>query len=189
MKKIIALLFCFGVAIAASAAPVTEANVITEMTFTASHSYADPFNEVMLNVVFVDPQGHELTVPAFWDGGNVWKVRYASPEVGTHTFHSECSAKLDKGLQGIKGTVEIRPYTGKNPLYMHGPLHVSENHRYLEHQDGTPFFWLGDTWWMGLSHRLHFPDEFQELAANRVKKGFTVIQIVAGLYPDMFPFD
>jgi hypothetical protein len=42
---------------------------------------------------------------------------------------------------------------------------------------------------MGLSHRLHWPDEFQELTADRKAKGFNVVQIVAGLYPDMFPFD
>jgi hypothetical protein len=55
--------------------------------------------------------------------------------------------------------------------------------------DGTPFFWLGDTWWMGLCHRLHWPEEFQQLASDRKQKGFNVIQIVAGLYPDMHPFD
>ncbi len=66
---------------------------------------------------------------------------------------------------------------------------MAPNHRYLEHADGTPFFWLGDTWWMGLCHRLHWPDDVKTLAADRKEKGFTVIQIVAGLYPDMHPFD
>jgi Protein of unknown function (DUF4038) len=42
---------------------------------------------------------------------------------------------------------------------------------------------------MGLSHRLQWPDEFQRLAADRKAKGFNVVQIVAGLYPDMHPFD
>ena len=42
---------------------------------------------------------------------------------------------------------------------------------------------------MGLSHRLKWPDEFKLLTADRVSKGFNVVQIVAGLYPDMPPFD
>ena len=42
---------------------------------------------------------------------------------------------------------------------------------------------------MGLCHRLHWPEEFQQLAADRKAKGFNVIQIVAGLYPDMPAFD
>ena len=61
--------------------------------------------------------------------------------------------------------------------------------RHFQHADGTPFFWLGDTWWMGLCKRLSWPDGFQTLTADRVQKGFTIVQIVAGLYPDMEPFD
>src|SRR4029079_13233631 len=65
----------------------------------------------------------------------------------------------------------------------------AEDRRHFEHADGTPFFWLADTWWMGLCHRLHWPDEGKTLATDRKAKGFNVVQIVAGLYPDMHPFD
>ncbi len=167
----------------------TQASVMVEVTLTAARSYYDPFNEVTLDAVFTDPAGRVLRVPAFWDGGRIWKVRYASPLAGLHTFRTECSQREDKGLHGIAGSVEVSPYTGENPLYTHGPLRVSSDHRHLEHLDGQPFFWLGDTWWMGLCHRLHWPEEFQQLTADRKAKGFNVIQIVAGLYPDMFPFD
>lgn len=167
----------------------TEANVMVELTLTASGAHADPFNEVTLDVVFSDPKGSELRVPAFWGGANIWKARYASPVVGTHRFRSECSDAQDKGLHGIAGHVEVKPYTGQNPLYTHGPLKLSSNRRYMEHADGIPFFWLGDTWWMGLCHRLTWPADFQKLAADRKAKGFNVIQLVAGLYPDMHPFD
>jgi hypothetical protein len=167
----------------------TEANRMIELTLRASRTYGDPFNKVRLDVTFIDPRGRELRVPAFWAGGAVWKARYASPVLGTHRFRSECSEAEDRGLHGITGQVEIQPYTGPNPLYAHGPLQVSPNKRYLEHADHTPFFWLGDTWWMGLCHRLRWPEEFQQLAADRKEKGFNVIQIVAGLYPDMPPFD
>ena len=167
----------------------TDANVMVELTFTASRAYANPFNEVTLDAIFHDPQGRDLRVPAFWAGTNLWKVRYASPVPGTHHFRTECSESRDQGLQGVTGKVEVKRYKGQNPLYTHGPLRVAANHRYLEQSDGTPFFWLGDTWWMGLCHRLHWPDEFKQLTADRKEKGFNVIQIVAGLYPDMPPFD
>ena len=36
----------------------------------------------------------------------------------------------------------------------HGRLKVSENQRYLVHEDGTPFFWLGNTAWL-ISERLN----------------------------------
>ena len=109
--------------------------------------------------------------------------------VGTHHWRSVCSVPADRGLHGLSGTVTIEAYRGDNPLYLHGPLRVAADRRHFEHLDGTPFFWLADTWWMGLCQRLHWPPEFQQLAADRKAKGFNAIQIVAGLYPDMPAFD
>jgi len=56
------------------------------------------------------------------------------------------------------------------------PLKVSENKRYLVHDDGTPFFYLGDTAWE-LFHRLN-RDEAGKYLKNRAEKGYTVIQAV-----------
>ncbi|MBI3853546.1 MAG: DUF4038 domain-containing protein [Verrucomicrobia bacterium] len=191
-KPVLALCLWTALALVATAKDIalkTEANVMVELTFTANRTYADPFSEVTLDAIFHDPKGRELRVPAFWAGTNVWKVRYASPVPGTHRFRTACSVTEDKGLHGVAGKVEVKRYKGQNPLFTHGPLQVSANRRYLEQADGTPFFWLGDTWWMGLCHRLHWPDEFKQLTADRKAKGFNLIQIVAGLYPDMPPFD
>ncbi len=175
---------------AARAADVTrgEANRVTEWSFTSTKAHADPFNEVELDAVFTGPGGAETRVPAFWAGNQTWKLRYASPNVGKHSFRTICSDPASN-LHGLTGAVEITPYTGENPLYKHGPIRVAANKRHFEHADGTPFFWLGDTWWMGLWDRLRWPEDVKTLAADRKKKGFNVIQIVAGLYPDMHPFD
>ena len=56
-------------------------------------------------------------------------------------------------------------------------LKVSENRRYLQEENGKPFFYLGDTAWE-LFHRLNREDATQYLT-NRSQKGFTVIQAVA----------
>ena len=40
----------------------------------------------------------------------------------------------------VSGVVRVKPYTGTNLLFLHGPLRVSANKRYLEHLDGKPFF-------------------------------------------------
>ena len=170
-------------------APSTPANVPHEVTFTAQGGYADPFNQVVLDVIFTDPAGQAFRVPAFWAGANRWKVRYASPLTGEHAYRTKCNVATDAGLHGLTGRITVKPYHGKNPLYVHGPVQVAADRRHFEHHDGTPFFWLGDTWWMGLCHRLKWPQGFKQLTANRVKKGFNVVQIIAGLYPDMHPFD
>ncbi len=169
------------------AVPVT--NVPVEITFRARRPWADPFNQVTLDVIFTDPAGVARRVPAFWAGGKVWKVRYASPLTGRHTYRTACSATDDAGLHLRRGHLTLAAYRGRNPLYRHGPVRVAPNRRHFEHADGKPFFWLGDTWWMGLCARLPWPQGFKQLTADRGKKGFNVVQLVAGLYPDMHAFD
>lgn len=54
---------------------------------------------------------------------------------------------------------------------------VSANGRFFQLEDGSPFFWLGDTAW-NLFQRLD-RDEADRYLENRRRKGFTVIQAVA----------
>lgn len=163
-------------------------NQMVELKLFSAKTYADLFNTVQLDAIVTEPNGNQLRVPGFWAGGNEWRVRYASHKVGRHAYRTECSNEGNDGLHGVTGEIEVTPYTGDHPLYRHGPLRVAGDCRHFAHADGTPFFWLGDTWWMGLCKRLQY-DEFKMLAADRCVKGFTVVQIVAGLYPDMPPFD
>ena len=162
---------------------------MVEWTFTSTVERADPFNTIDFDIIVTDPAGARIVVPGFWAGGKTWRVRYASSTLGSHYFHTRCTDASDVGLHGKSGTVEVTPYEGHNPLFLHGPLQVAADRRHLRHRDGTPFFWLGDTWWMSLTKRLRWPDEFQELIDDRTAKGFSLVQIVAGLYPDMEPFD
>lgn len=55
-------------------------------------------------------------------------------------------------------------------------LRVSENGRFLQYDDGSPFFYLGDTAWE-LFHRLN-RQQADTYLTNRAEKGFTVIQAV-----------
>ena len=113
-----------------------QTNVMVEIAFTATRDYRNAFREVTLDVVFETPQGRRLEVPAFWAGGRVWKVRYASPAVGIHRWQSVCSARTDRGLHGLSGQVTVERYRGENPLYVHGPLRVAADRRHFEHSDG-----------------------------------------------------
>jgi hypothetical protein len=160
-----------------------EANKVAEITFEAASLHSDPFMQVILDVEFTDPAGAKKLVPAFWAGKNQWKVRYASPIVGVHLWRSICNVADDSGLHGVEGKVTITPNTGTNLLYLHGPVRVAQDKRHFEHADGTPFLWLGDTWWKCLCRRMTW-EGFQQLTADRKAKGFNVVQIVCGPYPD-----
>jgi hypothetical protein len=165
------------------------AGMPTEWSYTSGKPYADPFNQVDVDAVVTTPSGREERLPAFWAGDNSWRVRYAPQVPGLYKIRSVCTDAKNADLHGQASMLHVEPYHGGNPHFSHGSLQISPDGRHFQHSDGTPFFWLGDTWWMGLCKRLSWPDGFETLAADRIHKGFTIVQIVAGLYPDMEPFD
>ena len=71
---------------------------VGELRFEAAKTYSHPFREVDLTVTFAGPRGLRLTRPAFWDGGNVWKVRFAPVEPGEWRW---TSAAGDPGRQSV----------------------------------------------------------------------------------------
>ena len=131
----------------------TSQNCTVEISFHSETRYKDPFNEIDLDFVFELPDSNKKNVPAFWAGKDTWKVRYASPIEGIHKFRTKCSDVNNDTLHNLEGVVNISKYTGNIELFRHGPLKISSNRRYLEHFDGKPFFWLGDTWWHGFAKR------------------------------------
>lgn len=157
-----------------------------ELVFTSKSDYKDFFNEVQFDVTFTSPDSEKFTVPGFWAKDNVFKVRYDISIPGKHRY---VTISNDKSLNGISGELVINKEKTDNPLYLHGPVYKKEQDMHLSHKDGTAFYWLADTWWMALTKRLSFPKDFETLLNDRTEKGFNVVQIIAGLYPDMTMFD
>src|SRR5688572_29961352 len=60
--------------------------------------------------------------------------------------------------------------------WTNGRLQVSPNGRYLQHENGKPFYWQGDIAWL-LLQRLN-RDEMKMYFENRKAKGFNVVQCV-----------
>ncbi len=162
---------------------------VQEFELRSSKEYGDPFWDVEVDVVVTSPGGSRQRIPAFWRGASNWGWRYSARQAGTYRYRVVCSDEANSDLHGVAGEFRVEAYRGDNHLLRGGALRVSQSHRYFESADGTPFFWLGDTWWMGLTERLAWPDDFAELVADRRAKGFNVVQLVAGLYPDMDSFD
>ena len=168
---------------ASEAAPqvVSPQERMVEWSFESRKGYDDPFNDVDIDVIF-SRDNQSWRVPTFWRGGNRWTVRFAPPAPGVYSYRLESTDRHNPDLNGHGGQVAIMAYGGPNALFRHGMVKVSANKRYFEHADGTPFYWLADTWWMGLSDRLPFKG-FEQLTADRRDKGFTVVLLTAGLAP------
>lgn len=162
-------------------------NTVVEVALTSAKTYGNPFIEVEVDALVTQPNGHEMRVPAFWAGGERWKFRYSSEHAGAHAWRVVCTDAANSGLHGVTGSIELSTapsdVASDNPLRKHGPIRVRAGLSHFEHADGTPFLWLADTWWKCLCKRMTW-DGFKELTADRKAKGFNVVQIVCGPYPD-----
>lgn len=146
-----------------------------EQRLTSDKTYATPCADVNVQVTYHGPGGRTLNGYGFWDGGSTYVIRCAFPAPGRWTWETHCSDPTNKGLDGQAGEVRVTPYHGANPLYRHGFLRVSDNHRYLCYADGTPFLWLGDTAWA--APLLATDADWATYLDNRVRKRFSVIQV------------
>jgi hypothetical protein len=161
---------------------LAEQWAVFETSFTSERKYANAFLDIQVDVIF--RQGENCwTVPAFWAGGDKWVVRFAPPTQGDYTFEVTCSDPMNPALNQPAQNLCVNAYSGTNPLLQRGFLRIAADKRHFEHADGTAFLWLGDTWWKNLCKRLPWED-FRELTADRKAKGFNVVQIVCGPYPD-----
>jgi hypothetical protein len=189
MKLIYAvfLLIAASTLLPAGTLPVRQ-NEVAEWRGQSSRACADPFNEVTLDALVTLADGSELHVPAFWAGKREWRFRFSSPIPGRFSFRTVCSDTNNAGLHDQLGVIEVTPYRGNNRFLQHGPVHLSADHHYFAHADGTPFFWLADSWWHAMTSRLKM-DGFKTLVADRVQKGFNVIQFAVAFPCDIAPFD
>jgi hypothetical protein len=158
---------------------------VVEISFASTKNYEHPFDGVELDAAFTGPGGIKIVRPAFWSGGNTWKVRFAPTVTGKWTMESSCSDKSNAKLHHVTAIVHCTAYTGNLAIYKHGFLKRSEDNRYFEYADGTPFFYLGDTHWIYIHERFNSSNkegvasQFKYIADKRVEQGFTVYQTEA----------
>ncbi|SDS94322.1 glycoside hydrolase family 140 protein [Microlunatus soli] len=90
---------------------------------------------------------------------------------GTATADEPTDSSTDKPADSSTAAA------AKPPWEEHGPIRISDNGRFFQHQDGEPFFWLADTPW--LLHKLS-REELPTYFEDRRDKGFNValLQVV-----------
>ncbi len=164
-----------GAALFSGAAEQTrsaEAWRVVELSFESEKTYADPFADVTLDLQLLG-NGRLYTVPGFWDGGSTWRVRFVCPAAGTWQCKTVCSDTANAALHGRTAQVECAAYRGDLAVYRHGFVTTRYGEKYLTYDDGTPFYYLGDTHWQ-LSQET--PDMISAICEKRVAQGFTVYE-------------
>ena len=189
----LAFMFCLPALTANAAKAVndivdrSELWIANERTFTTAVKYANPFNDATLDIILTNTaDGTVLTVPGFWDGGNIWRVRFALTSEGLWTYTTDCSNTEDAGLHNQTGAILAIPYTGDLEIYQHGFVTATTGTRYFTYNDDTPFFYLGDTHWGMASEELDSAGEhagdinttshFKYIVDKRAEQNFTVYQ-------------
>jgi hypothetical protein len=106
-----------------------------EITLQGTAS-GNPWMEVELSAVFKNKE-KSITVPGFYDGDGIYRLRFSPDELGVWTYQTE-SNKSE--LSNKEGTFTCIAAAGNN----HGPLKVV-NTFYLQYADGAPFYSVGTT--------------------------------------------
>jgi len=116
--------------------------------------YANPFEDVTLDVVYTRPDGVEVRFWGFYDGAGTWKIRFMPDQVGTWRYE----ARFSDGRSGVRGAFECTPskIPGMISVYEDNPiwfgfkgggalvvrsLHIGD--RFFADRDNTV---TGETW-------------------------------------------
>lgn len=151
-----------------------------EIRIQSDKKYINPYTDIDVWAWFVNEKGDSLIRPAFWDGGHVWKVRFAPPDADQKWSWQTYASSNDKGLYQSGELLSV-PYTGTHNLIKHGLLRMSSGRRNIVYADGTSMLMVGDTPW-SLPYRATV-DQVKIYAANRQKKGFNTALLIA-VQPD-----
>lgn len=208
MSKLHSILLLLFIAFSCSRENSNELHVfeINEITLTAQNQYKNPYKDVTCWVQLKGP-GFNKRIYGFWDGGRNFKVRVAATSPGKWTWESGSDSADDKGLNGQTGTFEAKEWSEKekkeNPN-RRGFIRPTPNGHALQYADGTPFFFIGDTWWAASTWRYPLtgqaPDEnwnpgpqnhsLENMIRYRQKQGYNSVAMIAA-YPnwnaDEFP--
>jgi hypothetical protein len=77
-----------------------------DVVLTASDNFPNPVRDVDLTAVLEGPNGQEVILPGFWDGGRTFRVRFTPTAPGTWTYMTVSS---DPSLDAQSGVVEAGP--------------------------------------------------------------------------------
>jgi hypothetical protein len=179
---------------------------INEILLTAEDQYENPYADVEC---WVDLQGPDFNkrIYGFWDGGQLFKVRVTAIGPGEWLWTSGSTASSDPGLNGQKGFFRAMEWTEEEKEANNnrrGFIQATPNGHALQYADGTPFFFIGDTWWAAptwrypLAGKAPDPDwvpgpqgiSFENIVHYRQKQGYNSLAMIA-CYPnwaaDSFP--
>lgn len=162
-SALVAMLFSLTMVCAARAQSRVPLYSPFELRLTTMQQHGNPYLDVNVTSIFTAPSGKEMRLAGFWDGGQIWRVRFAPTERGTWNYRIESN---DAEL-ATSGTFEAINSNRR------GFVRVSKTRPSgFEYSDGTPFLLMGDTNWDGMSDGVGFDPRFKNYIKLRAAQGF-----------------
>lgn len=162
-----------------------------EIKLNSKNKYNNPYLEVDIWIELIGPSFNKK-VYGFWNGGNEFCIRFVANKPGIWKWETNCNVD-DNQLKGIKGEVEAIEWSEKeketNPL-RRGFIRATNNSHAFQYADGTPLYYIADTWWAATTFRYPWVSEnqplptwakmsFQDMVALRKSQGYNGIGIIA----------
>lgn len=106
-----------------------------EITLNSSETIANPYVDAQVGIEFRGPDAKPVVVPAFWDGGGTFRVRFAPRLTGIWTWRSLSRIEDLNAKSGAFECINVQPavrgFVEVQPNY--------RNQRHFAYSDGTPF--------------------------------------------------
>ncbi len=157
--------FTFSQPPVSSDAPTAWHRGIYEITLDAIPENKSPYYDITLVITFIRPDGSEVSVEGFFDGGTQFIARAYCDVLGTWQWRSVSN---NPGLDGKSGTFAVKPSTFKGKLRIH-----PEDPYQFAYDNGDWFLHIGDT-----GYRYVVPSEpfWQEYIDQAAEMGATKIR-------------
>lgn len=145
MVPLLITLSCTAAA-APSAAPQWQE---VELSFTATRDRANHYADSEAWADFTHEDGTSMRRPMFWDGGQTFRLRFASTKSSGVWRWITSDRDGDPGLRGHSGTLAAEPAAPENSTIFtrHGFWSILPGGRNLVHADGRPRLLCADTAW------------------------------------------
>jgi hypothetical protein len=148
---------------------------VGEWELRSERRYENPFADVMVEAGFTSPAGETVTVPAFYDGEGVWRVRFNPGEAGRWTYRT-LSRPGDPDLE-TEGTFEVAERDHR------GFLKATPGRAWgFSYESGEPVFLLGDTVYH-LFGMAHCGVDVESFLRRRAEQGFNLLRVRVPISP------
>ncbi len=144
---------------------------LVEQSFEHTGDYENPYRQLSATVRLTEPDNKtHRDLPLFWDGARSWRFRFSPDKTGLWKWATQSD---NDGLHGKTG--EFRVVASNLAGGLQPMPHAS---RHFQRQNGTAFWFLGDTAWALFTdhdEEKHDRAALENYLRRRAVQGFNVV--------------